>query len=267
MAFLLINNYSVPIAHEQASEDNERLGSQERAFGGELIDIERADPKKIWSMETIPLNGALGHSLEMLLLGRGEVWSFDEGGVSPNFFWGSKGTGTFSITGTITTSIGLYPAVFDRSVAFNPTAKVIFDLTLPNDWTVIIRQGASQHFVKRSDGAQWIDGIRDDITPIPDIGVTAGDRPFIENTTGAIKNYDDFVVLPFLLAEEIVLEVAPLVTPWADLPWLRTSGNVALSAVYFTEGTNVKTSLSQFHDSSSTWVPAGRVVSFTLREA
>jgi hypothetical protein len=190
----------------------------------------RQSRKHDLSIQSIPLAGADAFAWESLLVGEGNVWSFDSS------YYSSKGlpstpsnAGATSVQAT-TKKYGA-GALHIASSGQTMTSVGLGLASVPNfTWAVWWNQNLAgwHHYAQRSDGKIWVDGVRNDSAfPLPFV-YSAGEAALLTNT--ASDFFDDWVVTPYLWP----LTWAPLVyasgAAFSPLPYLTCAGDLVREA-------------------------------------
>ncbi len=228
--FLDVNGWHIDVMVGNGKRGVERLGGRSRAASGLLRTTDRAQ-KRSFQCCTPPYSQEIAESVEGLMRGLGHHWSFDESlysavkGLGPDAGYlctiGSTGTTKFSsnkLIASVTTNVVIASYI----------------LALGNKWTVMWWQqsgtsGTWHHYVMRSSGNNWIDGVSSgssiasvvaSSTGVQLKGVTVG------GATGTTQCYDDLVALPYYLADAAIPSFAARTAAFSDLPRLFVSGRL-----------------------------------------
>lgn len=225
-----INLGALILASDEPRESLRDVGDTSVAADGSTR-ISRRRRKRDIAFRTVPLTNAQAHAWLCLLTGEGEAWSFDSS------VYGSKGTGPSAITNT---SQGAPSPKYGsgRLSVGATTGSITYGGVAVNgwggssDWTVMLwrYEGAAWvHYVVRSDGAKWVNGVRTDGASTTWLTVSAGNVT-IANTTGAAVLYDDLVVLPFLVLDDWPAQVFAAGAAYGSLPVGRVTGDLVTEA-------------------------------------
>lgn len=201
MALLKLNGINLGVLMAVANEP----AVASRDIGGLTVAVDgtsrltRSARKLDTSFQSVPLTLADAHAWRCFLAGEGEVWNFDA------HLYGSKGTPASAITNTVQSAGSAKFGAGKLSVGAT-TGSVSF-LAAINSWGASsawsvgvwrFEGGAWHHYLARSDGAKWVDGVRNDAASTTWLSVSSG-TVTIANTSGSAVLYDDLVVLPFLV--------------------------------------------------------------------
>lgn len=219
MAALHLCGFSIPLADGESTTG--QTSGPIRALdgspsGGIFDDVEDA------SFTTIRLSLSEARAIANLCRGaNGHKWSCD------NSVYSSSGlamtdTPTFQ-TGTIkfgTHAISVAGAAGDVTIATVETSTL-------TKWTVAAWTkdggGAWAHHILRSDGAKWVDGVRNDSASLLiDVPTTA--FQLLDHATNT-RYFDDLVWLPFEIHDDWGAEW-PLTETFANLPQLKVWGDL-----------------------------------------
>lgn len=190
----------------------------------------RQTRKRDLAFESIPLKGSDAFAWECLLVGEGHVWSFDSS------YYSSKGLvsvpsnpGATSIQAT-TKKFGT-DALKIASVS-DIIATVGLGLALsPNfTWSAWWNQNLAgwHHYVQRSDGMVWVDGVRNDAAfPLP-FAYSGGEAALVAATNN--DYFDDWVVTPYLWPTSWPPLVYASGAAFSPLPYLTCAGDMVPEA-------------------------------------
>lgn len=193
MALLNVNGIPIPIKPETLSESFEEIGGRERAYDGTLR-ISRQARKTNLSFETPVLTTLEAEAWNGLLSGLGHYWSFDSNNYS------SKGLGHSSGTALRATSNPLSGA---GHLEFSGAqTRTWAQAGLGTRWTVSLWRDSSgapggaayAHYVVRSDGAKWVDGVRNDAASTTWLSVSSGQLALSDTNT----DIDEIIAVPYL---------------------------------------------------------------------
>ena len=192
MTFCKINGWTIPVKDRGAVQQKALFGNVGPAWTGRPNRRERGIPSG-WDMNSLFLDAADADTLEALLTGipfhfplDSDFWS--DGGLGPQ---GGFGTINFVQDGEQKIGFG-YMDLVSGDVIWNPE--------LGDNWTVMVWHGTGSpvdwsHYVVRSDGAKWVDGVRNDLA------ATA----FLTVSNGAVSlstdKYDDLWIFPFSVSD------------------------------------------------------------------
>lgn len=225
-----INVGALILASEEPKETLRDIGDTSEAADG-TTRVSRHRRKRDLSFRTVPLTEAAAHSWLCLLTGEGEAWSFDAS------LYGSKGTGPTSLLNSSQGAAG--PKFGAGRLSVGATTGTLTYLGVAvnawggsSEWTVLVWrfEGAAWvHYAVRSDGAKWVNGVRNDAASTTWLDVWEGNVT-IENTTGAAVLYDDLVVLPFAVLDAWPAEVHAAAAAYGSLPVGRATGTMVTEA-------------------------------------
>lgn len=262
--YFKIQNHAVPVKHESGGFDSIVVGDNARAFSGKPLSTRRAI-KKSWEFTTPLVTPAYARFLATLINGEGHTWDFDD---STDWKYSSKGLGpTADTVGngtryTVTTKFGA------GALQVNASSYVQWNVDYDYDWTVMLWYGATfaNHYIVRSNGAKWVDGVRNDAASTPFITVTGGNLRIGDSAAAGFQYFDDVVIFPELIDTSFAEDFGVMTTAFGSLPRLRVSGEALFNQVYSAEGFDVKVENSQgFYN--GTWEAALCEVSFRLEES
>lgn len=231
MAKLLVNGISA--AAIIAAGDEPKGARRDVGDSGQAVDgttrVSRRARKVDLSFKSQPLADADAAMWEAFLVGDGEAWNFD---VS---LYGSKGRGPSASTAA--TLVSTHPKFGAKNLNLGATTGTITYAAAALNlfaayvgYTVMFwryESAAWHHYVVRSDGAKWKDGVRNDAasTTFLTVNTTTGDVT-IANATGSAVEYDDLVVLPFLVDDLWPQTFAAATAAYSSLPYLNLTGDL-----------------------------------------
>lgn len=229
MAFLLANGFNLGavIAASEPKGDRRIIGNAAAANDGTMR-VTRQSTKRDLSFTTVPLSDPDAFVWESFFTGEGETWSFDSS------VYGSKGLGPTGGGGySIVAGGAKFGASKLRLVAGGVLALVgagqhssgRADAGSPVSYAVWRFESAAwHHYVIRSDGAKWVDGVRNDaaattwaIVSLVSLGLA--------NIAGGNEDYDDLTSWPFLIPTTWPAILAAATSAYCPQPYLDLSGD------------------------------------------
>lgn len=205
------------------------IGEEAQGSDGSLR-ITRQTRKRDLTIKSVPLSTADALAWESLCIGEGEVWSFDSS------VYGSKGLGPAAATGTgythqiATSKFGVGRLrVNDTSgnISFPGAATNLFGRT--SDWAVCVWYSADgvtwTHYVVRSDGAKWVDAVRNDAASTTWLSVSSG-TVSLNNTNFFSYLFDDLIVFPFLILNAWPAQIFARTTAYPPTPYVDLTGDM-----------------------------------------
>jgi hypothetical protein len=180
------------------------------------------------SFQSIPLAASDARAWEGLLAGEGHVWSFD------STFYSSKGLpGIASGDATINTGTKKYGAASLR-IANDSSTWDTSGLRLAAPYTLALWHssdaGPFSHYIIRSDGAKWVNGVRNDAASTSFASVVTTELELSAPTAGAYEYFDDLIVTPFLWPTSWSALVHASSAAFSSLPYLNFSGDLITEA-------------------------------------
>lgn len=217
MSFLHLAGFEIPTVRGGVHEGSDELGAAGMGITGTPIGGHIATTEAVnVTTPLIPL--ATARAIESLCRAKnGACWHCDNSiyassglamADTPTFQTGTKQFGTHAIS--ITAAAG------DIAVV---TVGSLYTVAA---WTKV-GSGDWEHQILRSDGAQWVDGVRSDMaTLVIDVATSV----FTLLDDGASTSYfDDLVWLPFEIADSWGPDW-PLTEAFSDLPKLNVTGDM-----------------------------------------
>lgn len=229
MTVLTINDIAVgPIiaAGEEPKGARRDIGGEAVATDGSTR-VTRSTRKHDLKFRSIYLTEADAHAWESLLIGEGEVWSFDASLYGSKGLGPSASTGATVVAGSAKFGTGKLNLAATTGTISYPAAVNAFGSA--GAWSVCVWRstdgGATwTNYVVRSDGAKWVAGVRDDAASTTWLSVDANGVVTIANTTVAAVQYDDLAVLPYLVLTTWPAVLAAATQAWTPLPYLDAGG-------------------------------------------
>lgn len=265
MAFLKLNEFTVSVKADSAGQSNVEYGSFGYSYSGLPIKNVRA-VKREWSLNTTLMLPADARTLIGLLLGHGHHWSFDN---ATYFKYSSKGlgptTGTTAYLARQTTSIKYGTASADITA----NQLVQWNTNYTNDWTIMVWRksgGNTNHYIVNSNGQKWVDGVRNDAAATAFITMSSGNVRLGDVTVGSTQQFDDLVVVPFIISPNFCEVFGVNTQAFSDLPKLNATGTLLTNDDVYVYGADVSSKFQQGTYSDGTWYDALQEVSFKLIE-
>jgi hypothetical protein len=224
MPYLSLNGVTVSVAAEGASLALSGVSGEEaRSASGELVGGP-LESKREWNMSTPPVTPSEVDAWVGLIEGRGHNWPFDAD------LYSARGRGPSSGTATII-NVGSKRGTGHVRVATGDT--VTWAAQLGAAWTTLhwrFEAGAWKNYLCRSDGARWVNGVRDD-TSMGGLSVSSGSL----SLTGAafLNDFDDVVGLPFAAPDAWIasLYAQHNAEAWSELPRVLAAGSFNSSSL------------------------------------
>jgi hypothetical protein len=226
MAFLTLNGIELggDIAADSLPEPRREIGETSSAFNGTLRKSRQAIKRDI-EFSTTPLTSADALAWESFLQGLGEHWGFNTS------LYGSKGTGPNSgYVASNPSGTPKFGAAVLRVTA--STGSITYAAALGSNWTAMFWRYESavwHHYTVLSDGKKWLDGVRADATVTTWFAVSGGSAA-LTNVTGAAVDYDDLVLLPFLVPTTWPEAFGVAASAFSELPKLTAAGDIIQEA-------------------------------------
>ena len=261
MPFLTINGVTVPVALGSASLSYAPVGGElERSPSGELAGG-YSTTKREWRMSTTPIPASELDAWTGLIEGKGHSWPFDTG------LYSARGRGTSSGTASIVGSgmrwgAGCVSITTGSSVSWNPGLGAYWTLSF---WSKDLGVGTWVHWVRRSDGAEWRNGVT--VAPGTSVGevtVTSG-QVVLFGADGSDFYIDDVVAMPFAAPDSWAagFYTRHSASAWTDLPRVLAGGDFCASSIV-SRGIVTGSKVIRYSPSGS--LTSGHVLEFSLRE-
>lgn len=197
-SFLRLNGIAVPVAVDSAELGQDEPGQGGRSDDGSPI-FNRRWTKRVWSVRTTLRTSAEALAWRDLVTGKGHVLNWED-----SVHYASSGLAPSSVQADFTIS-AVNPKYGTKRAASAATAtnKASWPMfTSSSPWTVCLWDttdgGATwHHYVVRSDGAKWVDGVRNDAASTTFLAVAAGVVTL--GVTSVAHGFDDVVGFPQLM--------------------------------------------------------------------
>lgn len=244
MTFLTLNGYTVRVAARQVPQRRlSRKGSKNRSYGGQLRDNSRGR-RRVWSIRSVFESFDAAETLIGIVNGYGHLAYMSHGfdcnrtGLSPEV--GSLADVTFDRS--------LVPlAGFEPGALLTDSANHIarYWAHLGQDWTLHWRESEDDlvtwhwHTI-RSDGAAWVDGVRDD-TQFPDFNglirlIVRFGSVSIQGLGSDPVGLAHVCMLPYRAADAVIEQWGVYTKPWGALPTIRMEGDITSKDSVFVQG-------------------------------
>lgn len=262
MAFFEINEATIAVFADRGLDvETTIIGDQERAFSGALCGSVRTT-KRSWSIMTPLQTAAITEGIRDVILGRGDVWHFNE---STSTDWQYSVNGKGAATGTAWGS-SLVSGKFGRGLRISATRTVTWTTNTGAGWTIMVwyyTGGAWHHYIVRSDAAKWVDGVRNDGASTPFMANTSTTTTLGYAGSGSNQDFDDLVVLPYVLHANFAEYYGVATAAFSDLPRLNLGGDI------LSDPTTVEVQLTESATMAQEQGATGlhSALSFTLEEA
>lgn len=222
-AALVINAITVPVADGSANVKVDVIGETVRAVDAGLVRDWRAT-KLTWALEMVLATAADADAFRDLILGRHDVWSL-EGLSGASSLYSAKGY-VLTLAGSSALSnaqakFGVWSVQVPSASSFQ-LQNLSYDYnTLP--WSVAWWQREAStwhHYVQRSDGQGWKDGVGASVTYW---STTSFTLTFLQSSFSPAY-VDDVTVFPFLVPTTWPAFLNAATLAWPSSPQLRAEG-------------------------------------------
>lgn len=258
MSFLTVNGVPIPVLLKSARARPLKIQDAADAFDGSPRRVIRTQKQVIEGRLTVQ-SQALGEACRQLLEGAGHTFPFDAD------FYSSKGLGTSATAGTPVISTAGPKRGAGNLDCTGAGATATWATGLGSAWTVfawVLYPSAWNHFVIRSDGAKWLNGVRDDAAYSAWLSVASG------SMTLSLKNIDDVVALPYSVPDAwpSLLYAEQNARAFSLLDRIRIGGDAVVGGPVNAIGECDEAELDVFVDSAGTRHSNGESWSFRVRE-
>lgn len=260
----VLGTWTIPIEADSVDRTLVRAGERAGRVEGGQEDRSRGQGVEISATSGV-LSGEDADALEGLLLGLAHVFPFDA------HFFSKAGLAPLATSGATISAVQSKWGGFSASITLLQWAVAF--VIAPGVWTVALWRwsgAAWVHYVVRSDGAKWVDGVRNDaaVTTFLTFDTALG----VISLSGSPHFFDDAVFFPFKLSTAAVATVrAAMVAGAFPHPGaLSYDGTIFQNSevkVMRASGVeNVEAPHSNTSSGSQAWDRRGARISFTLRE-
>lgn len=270
MSFLDVNGLSMPARANSVSRSASKRGTMSRSARGVLRDPRRGSRRR-WSFDLSLLDDEEGRAIERMILGEGHVWHWSDGLEAATGLSVQPG-----LRGRIDLTATPYPELPHAMLldTGDPLEAMRIDPQLVDEWTIVAWTQESGTLLRRSDGIAYDGtGARDD-TVLTNGGpariyVTVADGVVtIDKNVVALSQVNALAILPYLLSESLMAELALVTTPFGPAPVLHCSGDAFEESHVWCVGQVDSVRFEQRPDgtSSPVWVPNARTITVSLFE-
>lgn len=279
MSFLRINGVTIPVKAGQAGFNVVTIDA-DRTTQRNRQSINRRRVRRVWQFTTPELPPSEANFIEALTSGQGHRASFDVD------LWTSRGRGPFSSSGTGITNLAPPPRFgANRLLLSGGGSFVTWDFNSPaessaalNDrWFLQCWRSSGTTLASwnlwqaRSDGALFLNGVRDDTLDATWFSVIDGRLTIRQGTSPACAAVDG---LSFIFAEPSDAQAIAAAAwqiddnPWSDMPHVTADGDFCERVGTFTPSCDTDQNVTQFFDSvwasGVYWRNNARAVQFEL---
>jgi hypothetical protein len=211
--------------------DRRNIGDQAQAVDGTMRLTQQAKKRDL-HFTSIPLTQADAFAWESLLTGEGHVWSFDVN------LYSSKGLGPSSLTDAVI-DVGsgskfgtgaLFISLTTGTITF--TGALLNTFGARPGYTVMVwryddgTDATFHHYVVRSDGAKWKDGVRNDATATSWLTVSGANVTLVAGGAVDPVIYSDLVCLPFDVLDDWPTVFGVSTSAYCPTPYLDLVGKM-----------------------------------------
>lgn len=269
MSFLRINGWAVGVEEGSASENRLVVGADATSEQAAPI-FGRSRPILSWKAQSKPLTQQTADALEGIVCGLGHRFPFDA-----NLF-STRGRGPLSTAGASIVAGGVFGG-FCASVTTLVYDLAIGPMPFADRWTVMAfreEAGAFRHYIVRSDGAVFYEGVRDDSV---DVSAWLSVFDGFLGVFGAPTRFDELIALAFCADDDQCIAWASRMRddriPFSSLPRLDVEGDLfggrSLEAIGAIDGAERHVGMSNgvALPDGTFWRNNARRVPFTLQQA
>lgn len=265
--FFTLNGINIPIGDGAFSGGQILIGEEGRAFSGAKMDSVRKIKRK-WSGTTSIQHPDTAHAIRSLISGMGHALPFDD---ATYYLYSSKGLGPSSSTGASRQTATPAPKFGSAYLRLTAGTTLSYPAGLTGAWSLMVwiyESGAWHHYIRCSDGTKYKDGATYG-SSIAFLSVSGTSAILGDSGSGAAQNFDDFIILPFIVPATWAAVWGVATSAFSLLPDLTMSGDCVPAAVTVAAPIeSVTVEYQQYQDgAASAWVAAGQRVSFDLEES
>ena len=276
MSFLNIQGWTVPVTNATPKRRLMKTGGgRSTSFRGMSRDPRRG-VRRMWDVTACFLDFDEGDALIHLIQGEGHLVHFKDGLEASTGLMPDPGHELIVVDPDASNSFGdLGAATVFQGV--QGQCFLTYDAQLADDcWTLVWWdvQGGWVPMTKRSDGAGWRAGVRDDTAGSPGgssdffVEVQGGKVCWIIDNPSGGQVVDDFTMLPWVAPESMILDWHAMSNPFGPFPVLRVEGDIIEEDFAFCVGevTGVDFIQKSTQVPGIGWVNNAKVVKFALME-
>lgn len=268
MSFLTVNGYTIPIASATPRRSFSRKGPRNRSVKGQLRDGRRGR-RRVWGMNTVPLEADEGEAVENLVWGKAHVAHFFDG---LNAETGLNPTPGY-VGATLSMSVGLGLETGYLEVAGSGSSPLIeYDAQLDDEWTILWHEGtgAWEGGALRDDGTGYLAGVQDNNagSTSTDVQISvSGGVLSVSNANASAVNLDQLVVLPWRASVGMLAFWTGITDEalWGRAPVLAIGGDIIQEEKIYCFGQVTSVNFVQF-SASSGWQNDGVSLDFEILE-
>lgn len=233
MSFATINGWALPVLEDGVDDGEEVVGDVGNTFAGGTMTAIRKRKNEI-DVDIAPVNQEDGWGIRGLAKGAGHRWSFDDAATGGVDRWKYSSRGLPLATGTLLRSTTTPSPKFGTAYGEIAAAGVVtWNTGYTGDTTLMVwfyTSAAWHHYIVKSDGKKWVDGVRNDAASTPFIAISAGGIVTLgDAASGVDQQFDDLVVLNFLITTGMAVAFGTATLAFSDLPKLHLGGDVVSS--------------------------------------
>lgn len=225
MAFLTVNGYTIPIAEASPKGTTREIGTASTGLLGSTLKDNRGE-LRAWTVTTVPDTEESIDALRRLLVGRGYVWHFDDLGGTDPWQWSANGLGSYVGSGVSQLAGSAHFGDYGIELTAT-TGTASFATDLPSTWTAMcwVNTGSGfYHYAETSDGLYFVNGVAAAQESWFDVSISGNFT--LQNTTGGAVDFDDLVVLPYVITADMIAAFGTATEAFGSLPRLNVSGDV-----------------------------------------
>lgn len=222
--FLKLNGIRVDVALNTGDLDHDELGESHRTEDGTPL-VNRRAVKRKWNFRLTPQLAATALAFRNLVFGFGHNWSFES-----QTFFSAKGLAPTYVGANMSFVTGGHGAKFGTYFARGVTSDnyvnwLAFKANTAATAAVWYYDSTWKHLLLRTDGAKWFNGVRNDAGASPFLVLTPSTGQLTLGEDGVDGDFDDLVLLPWLVPDDWPAQMYAFNTAFPDLPFLKASGD------------------------------------------
>jgi hypothetical protein len=258
MSFLTINGLTVSIQGEPVINPDIKE-NRRTTYNGDTRIIRKYN-KDSWELETTMMTADKADNLRGLMDGEGHYFSFDSDLYS---FKGLSPESGYSVT--LLGSGGKY------SGGLQVDTDIDYDFSYSNEYTVVFWRATASgntfnHYAFNSDNTKYYNGSENAGVSITFANMDSDGLLTLDNDSdGNADVFDDLIVVPFIMTENMISAIYNLGEAYSNLPRLKINGDMLGNNQTICEGI-VNNQPYQPFRSGGSFNNNGQRVSFTLFE-
>lgn len=262
MSFLTVNGIVLSVEDESLSLETREVGERGYSWDGTPWASIR-DRRLSWEFDTSPLPQDTAEAWTALLTGWGYTWDFEDDtysdqGLAATIVGGAAVSTEQKKYGAKSLKLPQHVGGSDSSAAWT--------VGTASRWTIVVwyyRNTIWTHLVIRSDGAKWVDSVRNDGASTAWIGISAG--VLTVTADDSFNTYvDDLLYLPALVPTDWPAQMYARATAIPSMPYIGVDGDMVRGTAELTVLGQVSGAKVGQGNIGGAWTSAGEKLSVKL---